>query len=173
MRGTALISARYSNPRRFIPAYAGNSFASRRDCYAVSVHPRVCGEQSRAIGQNYRMKGSSPRMRGTDLLQCSLHPQIRFIPAYAGNSWRCIQFAKSSSVHPRVCGEQNLTSSVGLASRGSSPRMRGTDTAHFQVPLLLRFIPAYAGNSISRPVKFPSFPVHPRVCGEQTVLDSL
>ena len=45
--------------------------------------------------------------------------------------------------------------------------MRGTDDQHGQTDPRGRFIPARAGNSATRPARFPVAPVHPRSCGEQ------
>ena len=69
-----------------------------------------------------------PRLRG-ELLYADLEKinNIRFIPAYAGNSWN---------------GENGT-----LAEFGSSPLTRGTRFKTKKQALIERFIPAYAGNS--------------------------
>ena len=111
--------------------------------------------------------GSSPRVRGT-VRGVKWYPaQMRFIPACAGNRRGYRRRHPKNAVHPRVCGEQNCTICSSWDNGGSSPRVRGTETqesGHNQYP---RFIPAYAGNSVTakRPAEPP--PVHPRVCGEQ------
>ena len=68
-----------------IPACAGNSqqwAQTRRD---QRDHPRVCGEQGKMSGSmNIRM-GSSPRVRGTDLLTIITSVRLGIIPACAGN----------------------------------------------------------------------------------------
>ena len=51
-------------------------------------------------------------------------------------------------------------------SPGSSPRMRGTRTGRMCCPAIRRFIPAYAGNTLSLSQMTITSPVHPRVCGE-------
>ena len=71
----------------------------------------------------------------------------RFIPACAGNRRFQTLAPRSSSVHPRVRGEQGRECPAGRASCGSSPRARGTARKRFR------------GG--------PYNPVHPRVRGEQ------
>ena len=115
------------------------------------------------------MPGSSPRVRGTVQLCVRCQPGERFIPACAGNSSANPVRSKQRTVHPRVCGEQASGVSPNLAQTGSSPRVRGTGIRRLAQFGPNRFIPACAGNrhQASRPI-WPK-PVHPRVCGEQTL----
>ena len=71
---------------RFIPACAGNSCDRLFRCDGWSVHPRVCGEQYLCRMRLRQMLGSSPRVRGTDLMGRIRTDLARFIPACAGNS---------------------------------------------------------------------------------------
>ena len=50
--------------------------------------------------------GSSPRTRGTDPQRLARLPEIRFIPAHAGNSSAAGELASEWTVHPRARGEQ-------------------------------------------------------------------
>ena len=108
--------------------------------------------------KDYIVDGSSPRVRGTELLRYAATITGRFIPACAGNSHRQARSGPDAPVHPRVCGEQ-LTFRR-RHSAGSSPRVRGTFVR-------VRFIPACAGNSFFIARLRGCFSVHPRVCGEQ------
>ena len=135
-----------------------------------------------------RACGSSPRVRGTASAPGSSSILLRFIPACAGNSAHKYAGSPRSSVHPRVCGEQQLwpreiVQWVGSSPRvrgtvfgvaptrrehdGSSPRVRGTDGLTFSKLFNIRFIPACAGNRIYCYRRSRGIPVHPRVCGEQ------
>ena len=58
-----------------------------------------------------------------------------------------------------------------LASRGSSPRGRGTLWLLDQQRGIDRVIPAWAGNTVKRAVDMPIVTGHPRVGGEHMVLD--
>jgi len=110
--------------------------------------------------------GSSPRTRGTQHSLDHVFPPFRFIPAYAGNSPGNLRIPRSRAVHPRVRGELRPRKAVQCAGDGSSPRTRGT-LHQCRVPAVLdRFIPAYAGNSVSEDHWAAALPVHPRVRGE-------
>ena len=167
VRGTApntLINAIHG---RFIPGCAGNRGGGPTTVAGNPVHPRVCGEQCTATLLHNQDSGSSPRVRGTDESYRIGYRRSRFIPACAGNRAQSTEQKPTTPVHPRVCGEQIFADAIFHSARGSSPRVRGTDSAHIVVSSRSRFIPACAGNS--RPVQAPilDYPVHPRVCGEQ------
>ena len=160
---------------------------SHRACPRASpVHPRVRGEHnhagveqtpyhgsSRVRGEHVSRRdsginvaGSSPRARGTHLVDVELIGQHRFIPACAGNTgWRS-PAAPTKSVHPRVRGEHEEVHPMLEADDGSSPRARGTPGFEPCHPIPGRFIPACAGNTAVRQARGSSRPVHPRVRGE-------
>ena len=120
----------------------------------------------------HRRFGSSPRVRGTGYARIAGDSRTRFIPACAGNSKNCQAAVSSNPVHPRVCGEQ-VTGAPGTPSvNGSSPRVRGTGCWLRGVRRRRRFIPACAGNSRVSAFPAPQLSVHPRVCGEQSIIQS-
>ncbi len=94
----------------------------------------------------------------------------RFIPACAGNSALFTPPTFNPAVHPRVCGEQAYRDNRKGGVDGSSPRVRGTGGSMSGVTLTQRFIPACAGNSFSVFHRHRAIAVHPRVCGEQTIV---
>ena len=166
MRGTRTrIGCKAARPR-FIPACAGNTFPWPSASDPIAVHPRLCGEHSRACFRNRSSAGSSPPVRGTR--QCvigELTPH-RFIPACAGNTsilWRRLN---RLPVHPRLCGEHALPFRFGRASSGSSPPVRGTRQTLPYEQADLRFIPACAGNTAKKRPGGSRTTVHPRLCGE-------
>ena len=68
MRGKPCLQANEGPRSRLIPAYAGKTYPSGRGPYHSGAHPRVCGEN---MGVKLDLKpnmGSSPRMRGKQLL---------------------------------------------------------------------------------------------------------
>ena len=150
VRGTVAFSVAENGGRRFIPACAGNSRRHFRSWSDAAVHPRVCGEQVRIAIDCTASNGSSPRVRGTGNLLGANDLAGRFIPACAGNSIHSVLF-------------------VGYIP-GSSPRVRGTANQRACCVCKDRFIPACAGNSRSAPVSPVIAAVHPRVCGEQSVM---
>ncbi len=138
-----------------------------------SVHPRACGEHP-SLSDPWRYdSGSSPRLRGTRGASAAMAEQRRFIPAPAGNtsknSWR----RSATSVHPRACGEHTASNGGAGSYFGSSPRLRGTLGQRVARYSWMRFIPAPAGNTLSRSGRVPGWPVHPRACGEHVQTDTL
>ena len=167
VRGTVERNDALESQDRFIPACAGNRHAKLILTRWVTVHPRVCGEQSSVRVTPFKNGGSSPRVRGTGLVASGQRLSIRFIPACAGNSLRASGTDRPAAVHPRVCGEQFILIAVRAVAFGSSPRVRGTVHNAAGRNGTNRFIPACAGN---RPPTSPlrnTATVHPRVCGEQ------
>ena len=152
---------------RFIPAFAGNAAPCRRTRHTTSVHPRVCGVRRSRRLKIASMSGSSPRLRGTHLLDFIHTHLVRFIPAFAGNAWSRPERLSTGSVHPRVCGERPTPIAENKYGNGSSPRLRGTHGELLEYAEAVRFIPAFAGNA-RRHLHQPGIsPVHPRVCGER------
>ena len=132
---------------RFIPAWAGNTFDDKGKPITRLVHPRVGGEHSPHAGHRFFGGGSSPRGRGTRHAVHRAPCSRRFIPAWAGNTAWPSSIGSVLSVHPRVGGEHRPAASSTSHSRGSSPRGRGTPTARHARLWLVRFIPAWAGNT--------------------------
>ncbi len=113
--------------------------------------------------------GSSPRLRGTLLRARKSCELMRFIPAPAGNTCSAPEIRTWQPVHPRACGEHDVRKPDPRVFAGSSPRLRGTQWECIARHLMLRFIPAPAGNTaIARSVMCLSS-VHPRACGEHCV----
>ena len=165
-RGThhAVGAGRYR--RRFIPARAGNTSRCRCRPLSATVHPRSRGEHRNYVRQMKRPNGSSPLARGTrHTLVRPLQP-VRFIPARAGNTRRGPSPARRAPVHPRSRGEHESGVRSIVASIGSSPLARGTLRLRARRPPLAWFIPARAGNTISRPPITWTSSVHPRSRGE-------
>ena len=167
VRGTPRIVGERHGLRRFIPACAGNAGTVSAEELRQQVHPRVCGERPLPGCPIRRAAGSSPRVRGTLHVQ-DVRPILRrFIPACAGNARRPLIRCTPCPVHPRVCGERARAVRDSLASRGSSPRVRGTPAQPRLHRRRHRFIPACAGNAIVECVVKAAMLVHPRVCGER------
>ena len=157
------------NPRcvRFIPAHAGNSRRQSGHQCSRAVHPRARGEQTSPSGLTYCSNGSSPRTRGTVLHRPQRRAHARFIPAHAGNRHLGMPAIRAHPVHPRARGEQCRPARAKPFLIGSSPRTRGTGHVHAAAAVVVRFIPAHAGNSIARSISSRATSVHPRARGEQ------
>ena len=126
MRGTLLESSQLLYIERIIPAYAGNTPNANISALSIWDHPRVCGEHKPTTKRSARIRGSSPRMRGTPDRLAEDFRYDGIIPAYAGNTSGGRSSRPSSRDHPRVCGEHRDVTHPECFGRGSSPRMRGT-----------------------------------------------
>ena len=170
VRGTRDAGRRPVEADRFIPACAGNAERGALIKIDRPVHPRVCGERATICFRSNSASGSSPRVRGTLAAWAGMTARDRFIPACAGNAGEATLRTSTDSVHPRVCGERKNLTIGGLFHNGSSPRVRGTRAGRHVEPQHHRFIPACAGNAHRDGRRAPASSVHPRVCGERSVL---
>ena len=164
---------RGSQTRRFqrgvirgsIPACAGQPFAGCSSTGQTGVYPRVCGA---AVKNNIIPavnEGLSPRVRGSPPDADRFRRPAGSIPACAGQPWSCQNLLFFSEVYPRVCGAAMGAGISVRASRGLSPRVRGSRICRAFPHLFLRSIPACAGQPYLP--RFPASlsPVYPRVCG--------
>ena len=111
------------------------------------------------------LTGSSPRMRGSLLLNSSFGVLYGIIPAHAGLTFSHLWPQHSLRDHPRACGAHQAHEGRKSNGEGSSPRMRGSQA---RIPVHAPcegIIPAHAG--LTAPVVFPLrlFRDHPRACG--------
>ena len=115
---------------------------------SISRFIPACGELSKPSWAIVQLDGSSPLARGTQDLDRLGYVADRFIPAYAGNSWRLRYSCGLVPVHPRLRGELMCTAAYCALRNGSSPLTRGTLSPK------------------SSSLRLPS--VHPRLRGELT-----
>ena len=113
-------------PTGIIPAHAGNTSTCRETSQETRDHPRACGEHGDYADYAIRNKGSSPRMRGTQVNSFSEFYNTGIIPAHAGNTPPSVGWWCPAWDHPRACGEHPRVLSMMCMELGSSPRMRGT-----------------------------------------------
>ena len=67
--------------------------------------------------------------------------------------------------HPRVCGANASLRSSADRTAGSSPRVRGKRQFHLLVDVIVRIIPACAGQTPTHALGYVLRADHPRVCG--------
>ena len=136
------------------------------ESFVTSVHPRIRGEHINTVRVVLSSFGSSPHTRGTRVLVEHAANLCRFIPAYAGNTAGRRSAFLVFPVHPRIRGEHLQRASTLFSDAGSSPHTRGTHKIAYLYTLLLRFIPACAGNTSLVQTVNAMLPVHPRIRGE-------
>ena len=115
--------------------------------------------------------GSSPRGRGKPCPAPHWSERTGLIPAWAGKTVFLAMDRDPSGAHPRVGGENGTHARGPLSVEGSSPRGRGKPSNPLGSLTPGRLIPAWAGKT-STPTSKPSAPrAHPRVGGENLIVD--
>ena len=132
----------------------------------AGIIPAYAGSTSILTVMDLSISGSSPRMRGAQLIGYISDIITGIIPAYAGSTAQRCCMRRASWDHPRVCGEHPYRVPRVVHRQGSSPRMRGALEPLCRCLRFLGIIPAYAGST--SPSRCPSrrHRDHPRVCGE-------
>ena len=165
-RGTPTRTGEGWQSDRFIPARAGNTTARRCRPRSRAVHPRSRGEHARPLRRGVVGGGSSPLARGTLPVALAALAAGRFIPARAGNTSWSRGRGRGGTVHPRSRGEHLYDDLDDGVKDGSSPLARGTHTMPRRDLVVIRFIPARAGNTAAPRFRAGRSPVHPRSRGE-------
>ncbi len=106
------------------------------------------------IGFETGAMGSSPHARGTRKSSLLLPSCERFIPARAGNTLHAASMPSARTVHPRTRGEHVLALGRLLGGNGSSPHARGTRGEEAYKFAWGGFIPARAGNTSTRRLRY-------------------
>ncbi|PKU92721.1 hypothetical protein CQR47_0570 [Bifidobacterium thermophilum] len=171
VRGTPPQRGTEADPRRIIPACAGNTNTPRAWSLGSRDHPRMCGEHPSLIAALIAVLGSSPHVRGTLLLTLSVPSVTGIIPACAGNTAHRPNNTCCTRDHPRMCGEHAANAFVYASEKGSSPHVRGTPNDNTSVSMVSGIIPACAGNTANLIVIVRLFRDHPRMCGEHGAND--
>ena len=156
---------------RFIPAPAGNTRRALWRRRKLPVHPRTRGEHSGRLHHTSFPYGSSPHPRGTQKIRRGESVCGRFIPAPAGNTPAQATPRRPLPVHPRTRGEHSSTSAHLPLSSGSSPHPRGTLDGKRSTDMIIRFIPAPAGNTVEVGGGLAGVTVHPRTRGEHNMCE--
>ena len=145
VRGQLICMAPLLGPYRIIPARAGPTRTSMACSSPRKDHPRSCGANSRVLLHLAGSVGSSPLVRGQQLVARKKAFHERIIPARAGPTDVPSCRAAVPPDHPRSCGANGRKRLTDAHLRGSSPLVRG------QLPVLqlevygARIIPARAG----------------------------
>ncbi|SUG59383.1 Domain of uncharacterised function (DUF2825) [Salmonella enterica subsp. arizonae] len=121
------------------------------------------------MGQIYGMYvGLSPLARGTPVAHTCETRLLRFIPAGAGNTPENATGPSLIAVYPRWRGEHIVATDIGKVFNGLSPLARGTQHHFLFIFLVIRFIPAGAGNTRATPGQSGVRAVYPRWRGEHS-----
>ena len=108
-----------------IPACAGEPSRCGPCRAVVEVYPRVCGGTTNIHPVTLSRHGLSPRVRGNRLETKHMSPNVRSIPACAGEPPLLQLTLRSVQVYPRVCGGTHFYTAEKHTILGLSPRVRG------------------------------------------------
>ena len=150
MRGCFRPPSRKEPTRSVFPAYAGMFPSSGLGTGMHCRFPRVCGDVSYPVRQNFRYQTFSPRMRGCFPYPAACTAHHKVFPAYAGMFLSGHSLLRQLKGFPRVCGDVSVTMPGSADALGFSPRMRGC----FRLPRVIFWqlvvFPAYAGMFLSQ-----------------------
>ncbi len=132
----------------------------------TAVYPRWRGEHAAWLRRKAMNSGLSPLARGTQIPCREIGPELRFIPAGAGNTGDPANNRRQSAVYPRWRGEHIRNVRNVIPACGLSPLARGTLRHLHQLQFPWRFIPAGAGNTIAPYRLHFIITVYPRWRGE-------
>ena len=147
MRGILILIDYFVFFDGIIPAHAGHTRQSCQEGPAYRDHPRTCGAYYNLVRLDDIHKGSSPHMRGIQVMQTHLRGNSGIIPAHAGHTSRCLLLYQRRRDHPRTCGAYHRRRSSFRAGPGSSPHMRGMHHLLVLGGRLVGIIPAHAGHT--------------------------
>jgi len=148
-----------------IPACAGEPRAIAQSMCCRWVDPRVRGGAPSAIKSMTVVQGRSPRARGSRYLTGVASIWPRSIPACAGEPVQEVRAKAPRKVDPRVRGGALERAQGAWAPGGRSPRARGSRDWLRMSAIVLRSIPACAGEPFPFMLFPPCFWVDPRVRG--------
>ena len=150
---------------RIIPACAGQTTCLPPSTMATSDHPRLCGANRWMPSGGCTAVGSSPLVRGKPGQRNRAGDECRIIPACAGQTSTETSGSYFLSDHPRLCGANMPEPGTELCLGGSSPLVRGKPVGRGHDDLLVRIIPACAGQTARSRLNTDASADHPRLCG--------
>ena len=149
-----------------IPAHAGKTDARAARDNRAGAHPRSRGENAERRRGGELLRGSSPLTRGKQNGEWRAENLEGLIPAHAGKTRSRDHRFRHRRAHPRSRGENWSTAKLEVGQAGSSPLTRGKPRGRFELPDLLRLIPAHAGKTLLFHQTIGSTWAHPRSRGE-------
>ena len=167
-RGTDFSAKAISAALGITPACAGNSQLLFISKAVGGDHPRLRGEQDRAIAFGNEIMGSPPLARRTALHVIAEVAQTGITPACAGNSLSAPMKSLGAEDHPRLRGEQAVCAAYVYNDIGSPPLARGTGGLDGARDKGHGITPACAGNRDIINELLAAIKDHPRLRGEQS-----
>ena len=149
-----------------IPARAGTTNKRELQPPPARGHPRSCGDHPFGDLLDTAVWGSSPLVRGPQLIDYIHANKLGVIPARAGTTQQTGTETPPVRGHPRSCGDHIDTKAERIDVEGSSPLVRGPRAAHGVVFTVDGVIPARAGTTSEYGLSSLVAGGHPRSCGD-------
>ena len=105
VRGALLQRQRHRIRAGIIPACAGSTWSMAIGTAWDGDHPRMCGEHRISVNTVSSSAGSSPHVRGAQIVSDFHGLPTGIIPACAGSTARDTSKIAVFRDHPRMCGE--------------------------------------------------------------------
>ena len=135
---------------RIIPTRVGTSPYQISYRKTPRDHPHACGDKRKTLAQQYEAQGSSPRVWGQAAPANIIQRGGRIIPTRVGTRVCYLGFVCLCQDHPHAYGDKQLSLTLSVMLRGSSPRVWGQVRA-INSPLdIERIIPTRMGTSKRR-----------------------
>ena len=125
--GQVSLSLSAINPFGIIPTRMGTSFGKSASYGGTVDHPHAYGDKHHAQRLFYTVRGSSPRVWGQVLTDCTVLKTLRIIPTRMGTSPCEFHGRNTFRDHPHAYGDKKSLDLNIYNTRGSSPRVWGQE----------------------------------------------
>ena len=150
------------------PACAGTTRSLSSLKAARRAHPRVRGDDAGVLLIGGEWVGSPPRARGRRAHVGVGPVAARLTPACAGTTPAPSPRGPYPGAHPRVRGDDEMSTASARPPPGSPPRARGRHPGGTRGLMGRGLTPACAGTTRPRSSARPSATAHPRVRGDDS-----
>ena len=172
-RGAQELSPARRTRAGLIPAHAGSTHWWGEALADSGAHPRSRGEHHLGCGVGNHHLGSSPLTRGALLFSQFTAGAKGLIPAHAGSTFSSLPPRVVPRAHPRSRGEHMARIYLTGSGAGSSPLTRGARPPRCPAGPGAGLIPAHAGSTRARCVRWRCLGAHPRSRGEHVWIEGI
>ena len=133
----------------------------------IEDHPHAYGDKVLRSDTATEDLGSSPRVWGQEFVTLGLFAFARIIPTRMGTRVCYLGFVCLCQDHPHAYGDKQLSLTLSVMLRGSSPRVWGQGLITALLVGVRRIIPTRMGTSISWSLAKSQQPDHPHAYGDK------
>ncbi len=166
VRGRRWRPARWCRRTGNTPARAGTTYPYGPRTVRVREHPRACGDDAHRVVDLEPRRGTPPRVRGRLDPLLDAERRDRNTPARAGTTWTSTGPTRTTTEHPRACGDDARSVSTRSSTAGTPPRVRGRHPRGRLAAVGGGNTPARAGTTQCSHHPLDLRREHPRACGD-------